>query len=466
MAGQDGAETVDCGCCSLPVPDMRSCREVLETTPSMLWLGDAKGKCTFLNRALREFWGVRDMARFDWRDTLHPDDVDLLGATFGRAMQAQVPFHVEARYRRADGVWRILRTEARPRFGGGVFLGMVGVNIDVTDQREAETELRRSKEQLEFALEASGAVGTWIWDIPNNLIRADRMTWQGEFGQIQGNEVAGPLEKFMTLLHPDDRERVTQAIDHAVQTGDPYRCEYRIVAGGAERWVAASGRCEHDARGRPTRFAGVTVDITDRRRREDATLMLSRELSHRIKNIFTVVQMMTALAIREEPVAVPALDRLSRRFQALGAAQMLSLPGPAMRQSHVGLKALAALIFSPYSARSLALRMEGPDLRLEPEAANALALILHELGTNAMKYGSLSTGGTVTLTVTDTPEAQTVTWAERGGPTVRSPAGTGFGSRLIDSSAASLGAQVDWLWQPDGLVWRMRLPAGRLETFG
>lgn len=453
-----------CGCCSLPAPDLRSCREVLETTPSMLWLGDAEGRCVFLNRALREFWGVTSVSAFDWRDTLHPEDAESVAQAFGQAMQAQTPFAVEARYRRADGVWRILRTEARPRFGGGRFFGMVGVNIDVTDQREAETELRRSKEQLEFALEASEAVGVWVWDVPSDTVRADGSTWQGRFGGSSQIEVSGKLADFIALLHPDDRARVSAAVEQAVASGDPYRCEYRIVTPAGERWVAASGRCEQDARGRPTRFAGVTVDITERRRREDATLMLSRELSHRIKNIFTVVQMMTALAIREEPVAVPALDRLSRRFQALGAAQMLSLPGPAMRATHVGLRALAALIFSPYSARNLALRMEGPDLRLEPEAANALALILHELGTNAMKYGSLSAGGTVTLTVTDAPDGQGVIWAERGGPAVTPPSGTGFGSRLIETSAASLGARVEWSWQPEGLVWEMRLPAGRLET--
>lgn len=457
-------ETGTGGCCTLPVPDLQSCRDILETTPAMIWLGDAEGACAFLNRALRSFWGVEDLAGFRWSDTLHPDDAGPLSAVFAKAMEAQQPFQVEARYRRADGVWRVLRTEARPRFAGDTFLGMVGVNIDVTEQRDAEMELRRSKEHLEFALEASGAVGVWVWDVPTDTVRADESTWRGDFGRGHKGELAGRLEDFIGLLHPEDRSRVLDAIDQAVQSGDPYRSEYRIVSPTGERWVAALGRCEHDARGRPTRFAGVTVDITDRRRREDATVMLSRELSHRIKNVFTVVQMMTTLAIREEPEAVPALERLSRRFQALGAAQMLSLPDPGVRNAQAGLRALAALIFSPYSARNLALRMEGPDLRLEPEVSNALALILHELGTNAMKYGSLSTGGAVTLSVEDRADALVLVWAESGGPTVTAPQDTGFGSRLIRASATSLGAQVEWSWLPDGLVWKMHLPAGRLVT--
>lgn len=118
---------------------------VAETTPAMLWMGDASGRCVFLNGALRTFWGVdpERLDEFDWTSTLHPDDVDLLSKPFGEAMAAHTPFLVEARYKRADGVYRIMRTEANPRFDrDGSFLGMTGVNIDVTEQRDAEQQSR------------------------------------------------------------------------------------------------------------------------------------------------------------------------------------------------------------------------------------------------------------------------------------------------------------------------------------
>lgn len=118
---------------------------VAETTPAMLWMGDENGRCLFLNRALRQFWGVdpEDLGSFDWFATLHPDDVAMLQAPFTQAMQDHAPFTVEARYRRADGSFRIMRTQANPRFDEtGRFLGMTGVNTDVTDQRSAEEQSR------------------------------------------------------------------------------------------------------------------------------------------------------------------------------------------------------------------------------------------------------------------------------------------------------------------------------------
>jgi PAS domain S-box-containing protein len=114
---------------------------IADTSPAMLWMGDAEGKCVFLNGALRRFWGVdpTTFAEFDWSATLHPDDVDMLAGPFAEAMAAHTAFAVEARYRRADGVYRTMRTEANPRFGaGGTFLGMTGVNTDITDQLMAE----------------------------------------------------------------------------------------------------------------------------------------------------------------------------------------------------------------------------------------------------------------------------------------------------------------------------------------
>lgn len=118
---------------------------VAETTPAMLWMGDEQGRCLFLNSALRQFWGVdpERLENFDWSSTLHPEDNKLLSKPFAEAMAAHKPFTVEARYRRADGAYRIMRTEANPRFDEhGRFLGMVGVNTDVTEQRAAEEQSR------------------------------------------------------------------------------------------------------------------------------------------------------------------------------------------------------------------------------------------------------------------------------------------------------------------------------------
>lgn len=106
-----------------------------ESHPAMLWMGDAEGRCVYLNRTLREFWGVAaaDVPRFTWSSTLLAEDAPSLFAAFQAAMAEQRPFTVQARYRRADGAVRVLRTRAEPRFApNGAFLGMIGLNEDVT----------------------------------------------------------------------------------------------------------------------------------------------------------------------------------------------------------------------------------------------------------------------------------------------------------------------------------------------
>lgn len=118
---------------------------IAETTPAMLWLGDETGRCLFLNASLRRFWGINlgELDTFDWSSTIHAEDVAMVLEPFQQAMTAQRAFSTEARYRRADGVYRVMRTEAAPRFADdGKFLGMAGVNTDVTEQRDAEHRSR------------------------------------------------------------------------------------------------------------------------------------------------------------------------------------------------------------------------------------------------------------------------------------------------------------------------------------
>lgn len=446
---------------------------ILETTPAMVWLGDASGNCVFLNRALRDFWGVADLETFTWAATLHPEDGPRLAGPYGQAMADQTPLCVEARYRRADGAWRWLRTDANPRFdANGRFTGMVGVNFDITDQREAEAGLRRSRDQLEFAIEAAGEVGTWLWDVQRDEIRADKMVWCGldtSAPPPQDGTPAGHLQQFLAAIHPDDRPRVVDEIAQAVRTGNAYRTEFRIKGAGGERWVSASGRCEHDASGKPLVFAGLTVDVTDRRKREDDTLILSRELSHRLKNAFAIIQSMVSQSAQRAPASAPALHDLSGRIRALSKAHFLSLPDRPQQTGASSLRQLATSIVAPYCQTDDALRWTGPDIDIPAATATAFALILNELATNAAKYGSLSQGGHIGLTVRPTSEGVSIAWRESGGlptkplpaqPLPEKPLNEGFGTHLIRHSVDSLNAAATTRWQPDGLEWTLLVPWG------
>ncbi len=126
-------------------------RLVAESAPVMLWMSNAAGGCVYLNAAQRAFWattaeGVED---FDWRETIHPDDTDIYAGSYAEAMRDHTGFTVEARLKRADGSWRRILTVAQPRFGTEeLFLGMIGVNVDVTDMRETEAAIRDESRRL------------------------------------------------------------------------------------------------------------------------------------------------------------------------------------------------------------------------------------------------------------------------------------------------------------------------------
>jgi PAS domain S-box-containing protein len=140
-------------------------RLVAETAPVMLWMGDAAGHCVYLNAAQRSFWGVEPeaVAAFDWAETTHPDDAQALAIPFAAAMNSHSPFSVEVRLRRADGVYRSILTTAQPRFGpDGTFLGMIGVNVDVTELRETEDAIREESQRLAILNRIGAAIGAEV----------------------------------------------------------------------------------------------------------------------------------------------------------------------------------------------------------------------------------------------------------------------------------------------------------------
>lgn len=453
----------------LQATDVDAFRALVEGAPAMLWLGDQNGQCVFLNREQRAFWGIEgaDLANFDWGSTLHPDDLPALAEPYQQAMTTRSAFEVEARYRRYDGVYRMLRTSARPRFSAaGVFLGMAGVNTDITDQRIAEEALRRSSEQLQLALDASQGIGTWVWDIPNDLVVADHR-FARTFGVDPDEAARGvPLQVYVDAIHHEDRPMVASEIQRALEGSGDYRCEYRVRAAcGSLRWLLATGRCEVDRFGKPVRLPGAVVDITDRKAGEEQKELLTKELSHRIKNIFTVVQGMTSIAARENPEARNALEELSGRFSAIAAAYACVTPSSDEATVSGSLMTLLKVLFAPYCVNGAErVLVEGPDVKVGPRAASALALILHERATNAAKYGALRGGGVVHLTIgLDGDERCEFEWRESGGPEISAPPrAQGFGSRLIHSTIASLGGDVDVEWARQGLRWKMSLPVERL----
>ena len=168
-------------------------RLVSESAPVMLWMGDQNAKCLYLNRHLREFWGVSEegVSDFDWNSTVHPEDVAKLADPFRKGMAERAAFSAEARYRRADGAYRTLFTTAEPRFGPeGDFLGMIGVNADVTDVREAQKALARSRDDLEAA----------VIERTDKLMQAEGLLRQAQKMEAIGQLTGGIAHDFNNML--------------------------------------------------------------------------------------------------------------------------------------------------------------------------------------------------------------------------------------------------------------------------
>src|SRR4051794_9335580 len=186
--------------------------------------------------------------------------------------------------------------------------------------QESEQRLRASEERLQLALNA-GHIGTWVRDIQANHVIAD-VNFAQLFSVNPDKAAKGaPVERFIEAIHPDDRSRIEAVLAQVLKRGGEYEVEHRLIRkDGTVRWVTARGWCEHNEQGRPVRFPGVTVDITDLKRAQEGQDLLARELSHRIKNILTAVSGLVTLSARAHPEAKSFAEDFRKRVNALALA--------------------------------------------------------------------------------------------------------------------------------------------------
>ena len=250
---------------------------ISEQAPVMLWMSDEAGNCVHLNQALRQFWGVTDPdACVDVLGLVHEDDRERVAAVTLDAIERTSGFAVEARYRRADGEWRILSTEARPRIDAdGRFLGMIGVNVDVTGARAAEAALRES--EARFRLMADTAPSpVWLTNAGGEVefVNAALVDFYGRPAEgIMGHV-------WREAIHPDDLESVNAAQAKARPQHRPYGFEARFRrADGAWRWMRVAVNPRFDANGVFMGYVGMSFDVTDTREAIEAMARQERRQS-------------------------------------------------------------------------------------------------------------------------------------------------------------------------------------------
>ena len=315
---------------------------------------------------------------------------------------------------------------------------------------DAEIALSRSEERLR-AVQKAGRIATVDWKIGEPYMEVSP-----EYRELYGlpPHLAVTFESWLAMVHPDDQERVARAYRGA------FDVEFRIIRADmrATRWVESKGELVTDADGRPVRLLSAQFDITERRLSEEREHLLMREIDHRAKNLLAVVQSVVRLTRAETTEAFIAA--VTGRVDAMARAHSLLADS---RWDGADLRVLVEeelAVFNRDEARAF---VHGPDLKLKPAAAQSLALVIHELATNAAKYGALSVPDGRVVVEWDggaTSDLLRFRWKEIGGPVVEPPRQQGFGSRLIRASVErQLHGTLHFDWNPQGLRCDLTLPS-------
>lgn len=269
-------------------------------------------------------------------------------------------------------------------------------------------------------------------------------------------------DKWLGLIHPNDVAHTAAAWSKALKTGERYETEYRLRdRTGSFRWMLARGMPLRGANGEIERWFGTSTDIHTLKVSEEQRDVIAKELKHRIKNIFAVVASLISLSSRTRPAEIKTYaEELRSRFTALSRvydfvdARQFDLKH--QDGDRISMLELLRVLVEPYKSLTGDDRIAvcGDELTIRSLAGTALALTVHELATNAVKYGALSTpSGSVEMRLTVNDDDVLFQWNERNGPAVNAaPESLGFGSKLIGSlCAAQLGSSVQYDWALDGL---------------
>lgn len=438
-------------------------RNVADHAPMMMWVTEPDGRCTYLNRRWYSFTGQTEAEAlgFGWLDATHPDDRPEVSDAFMRATTAQRPFRIEYRLRRSDGVYRWALDAAAPRFDdAGRFLGYVGSVVDIQEDWDAKEKVRESEERLRALMDAMPAI-VWL-ATPDGELHYFNDRWYDLTGQTPQEALPNG---WTTALHPEDAARTLEAWRAARRTGADYEIEMRYRRrDGAYRWYVARAKPVRDAGGAVTTWLGVSFDAHEHRLAAEHQTLLINELNHRVKNTLATVQAMAAQTVRGQASPEEAHEAFTSRLMALSAAHNV------LTEQHwtgAGLQDVVAGAVEIFGEKRERFEISGPAVWLPAKTALAISMALHELGTNAIKYGALSVpNGVVRLEWTASEDAEglrlRLAWREIGGPPVSEPLRRGFGSRLLERGlSAELDGPVRLDFRPEGLVCTLeaRLPS-------
>ena len=420
---------------------------ILEGLSDCVYVLDAQGKIVFANQAFAEHmnWDRgKLLGTFLW-DVIAQVQYEILKPAFQRVMASGKP----ETFTQSSLVYSGRTVNVR------VFAVFTGVGVafrDITTRVAGERALATSEAHLRLALHGA-SMGDWSWNA-----ETDAMTMSDQTLELYG---LGPEDQGLPraelrdrLIHPDDIPAMREAAARASAEQIHYDVEYRIRRGGDWRWMRVMGG--------PHRIDGVTVglhglvqDIDERKRASERQQLLIHELNHRVKNILAMVQAIAnqTFSAGKDPDATR--KALEARLIALAQAHdVLTREG----WGGAELSDIVEGAMSPHQGvPGRRFRIGGPRVRLEPNTAVSLAMCLHELATNAIKFGALSDGGDGWVDIGWTARTTRknvdlrLSWTELGGPVAVAPERIGFGMRIIGRSLSAEGAVVTVTYPPQGL---------------
>ena len=305
-----------------------------------------------------------------------------------------------------------------------------------------------SAERLRAATDAAD-IALWSWSVDTDEVALDERGYRLWGVERRANLTFADLSK---QIHPDDLRPVQLAFESVRHTLGAFELDFRILLGDKIRWIIARGQGGEHGLVKRVMF-GVFLDATRRKEAEQLRDDLAGEMSHRVKNVFALATSMVSIALKSAPTPTAMAEDLTQRLQALAAAHDLVRPTPGEKGHEAALmQDLFAAVLAPYDKRGQIggrIHVDLPEIMIGDRSATSLALVIHELATNSVKYGALSKPeGALNVTCLVRNDDIAILWTEVGGPPLGSEAGpSGFGSKLIARSMQGHfqgGVEYDW----------------------
>lgn len=318
---------------------------------------------------------------------------------------------------------------------------------------------------LRLATDAAG-VGLWSWNVDTDKITMDERAFD-IWGVPRG--VAVTFEDLSAHIHPKDLDRVRAGFAATRSVVGAYEIDFRIVVDNEVRWVSARGQGD-DAGIVGRIMTGIFLDVTQRKQAEEAHELMAGEMSHRVKNLLAIASALTTMTSRSSATTTEMARDLTHRLAALGRAHDLVRPVPGQKINTALLGDLFTVLLAPYDEMGAfrgRLRVSVPRMSVGESAATTLALVVHELATNALKYGALSVAdGTIDVSCVVSGGHVVIVWTERGGPPVVAPTKpAGFGRTMAARGmSGQFGGSILFDWAEAGLIVTLQMNKDRLST--